>query len=91
MEPTDPTSAPDDAVALAQALACSAAERALWQQIQRDEATVKQSLTVRPEPPRLQIAAMFMQSIYARQYGTPCEFHALKRADALIEAAKEGK
>jgi len=27
MEPTEPTSPPDDAVALAQALACSAADR----------------------------------------------------------------
>jgi hypothetical protein len=45
----------------------------------------------RPEPSRLEIAAMFMTSIYARQYGTPCEHHALQRADALIAAAREGK
>jgi hypothetical protein len=46
---------------------------------------------VKPEPSRLEIAAMFMQSIYARQYGTPCEFHALQRADALIAAEREAK
>jgi len=56
-----------------------------------EQATVKESLTVRPEPSRLEIAAMLMQSIYARQYGTPCEFHAIQKADALIAAAKEAK
>ncbi len=70
-------------------------ERDLWQQIQRDKATCKQSLQVRPEPSRLEIAAM----IYAAFAGAQCNkekvnptaYVAVKCADELIAAAKEAK
>jgi uncharacterized coiled-coil DUF342 family protein len=69
-------------------------ERDLWQQIQRDKATVNQSLTVRPEPSRLEIAAMTLAarstSTFFRELNSEAQ-HALAAADALIAAAKEGK
>ena len=71
-------------------------ERDLWQQIQRDEATVKQQLTVRPEPSRLEIAAMlvasrFSSTLYVTEVKGTWINYALQGADALIAAAKEGK
>ena len=71
-------------------------ERDLWQQIQRDEATVNQSLTVRPEPSRLEIAAMVAPAICHLGCGMDPEVNdflaaCVQVADALIAAAKEEK
>jgi len=55
-----------------------------------EQATVKQQLTVRPEPSRLEIAAMLMQSLLTlKNYGVNPVTLALEGADALIAAAKE--
>jgi hypothetical protein len=70
-------------------------ERDLWQQIQRDGATVNQQLTVRPEPSRLEIAAMLKAGwvanpdVFSRRDDDPAWW--IEQADALIAAAKEGK
>jgi hypothetical protein len=71
-------------------------ERDLWQQIQRDEATRKQSLQVRPEPSRLEIAAMlvasrFSSTLYVTEVKGAWIKYAFEGADALIAAAKETK
>jgi uncharacterized coiled-coil DUF342 family protein len=67
-------------------------ERDLWQQVQRDKAIVKESLTVRPEPSRLEIAAMTLAarsiSTFYRDPSSEAQ-HALAAADALIIAARE--
>jgi hypothetical protein len=70
-------------------------ERDLWQQVQRDKATVKESLTVRPEPSRLEIAAMFYSAALTagaiKLIFDPdtSAGDALIHADALIAASKE--
>jgi hypothetical protein len=64
---------------------------------QRDEAlknqqptTVVQQLTTRPEPSRLEIAAMLLAAMCGSQYTwTNAEGLALRKADTLIAAAKE--
>lgn len=66
-------------------------ERDLWQQVQRNEATAKESLTVRPEPSRLEIAATVMAGLGFFEDVTHDAKLALRAADALIAAAKEGK
>jgi uncharacterized coiled-coil DUF342 family protein len=67
-------------------------ERDLWQQIQRDKATVNQSLTVRPELSRLEIAAMLLQGLLPMHVNsTDVDAVALRLADRLIAAAKEAK
>jgi hypothetical protein len=59
---------------------------------QRDEATVNCWLTVRPEPSRLEIAAMLKAGWFAN---SDADFNAtdhkwwIEQADALIAAAKE--
>jgi hypothetical protein len=66
---------------------------------QRDEAlknqqptTVVQRLTTRPEPSRLEIAAMLLAAMCGSQYTwTNAEGLALRKADVLIAAAKETK
>jgi uncharacterized coiled-coil DUF342 family protein len=70
------------------------AERDLWQQIQRDETTCKQSLQVRPEPSRLEIAAMMASSWVSNPAHDETSVDTqwwLKQADALIAAAREAK
>lgn len=64
-------------------------ERDLWQQIDCDKATVNQQLTVRPEPSRLEIAALAMQGMLACSgYDvTRLASGALHYTDALIAAA----
>jgi hypothetical protein len=69
-------------------------ERDLWQQVQRDKATVKESLTVRPEPSRLEIAVHFAESAWQNRQISEMRASdqmrwALAQADALIAAAKE--
>jgi len=67
-------------------------ERDLWQQIQRDEATINQQLTVRQEPSRLEIAALAMQGFIASSgFIIDIPKNSLEYADALIAAAKESK
>jgi len=66
---------------------------------QRDEAlknqqptTIAQRLTTHPEPSRLEIAALLLAAMCGSQYTwTNAEGLALRKADALIAAAKEGK
>ena len=60
---------------------------------QERTATVNQQLTVRPEPSRLEIAAIIMQGLAARkQYVQLTDSnYALSVADYLIAAAKEAK
>jgi len=59
-----------------------------------EQATVKQSLTVRLDPSRLEIAAMLKAGWFANR---DADFNAtdhkwwIEQADALIAAAKEGK
>jgi hypothetical protein len=59
-----------------------------------EQATVKQSLTVCPEPSRLEIAAMLKAGWFANR---DADFNAtdhkwwIEQADALIAAAKEAK
>jgi hypothetical protein len=61
-------------------------------QAARIERTVNQSLTVRKEPSRLEIAALLMAHSWPHDgvYNIICQ-KALEQADALIAAAKEGK
>lgn len=56
------------------------------------ERTVNQSFTVRPEPSRLEIAALLMAHSWPHDgvYSIICK-KALDQADALIAAAKEEK
>jgi chromosome segregation ATPase len=57
-----------------------------------EQATVNQQLTVRPEPSRLEIAAMLKTGWFANPEPGKCAISAawwLSEADALIEAAKE--
>lgn len=68
------------------------AERDLAQQLGRDEATVNQQMTVRPEPSRLEIAAILLQGVLANPSTEGSLIHhyrVLDQADALIAAAKE--
>jgi hypothetical protein len=64
-------------------------------EVKRLKATVNQQLTVRPEPSRLEIAAMMMAANLSReteQWDTYVEStFAVEQADGLIAAAKEGK
>jgi hypothetical protein len=68
-------------------------EEAAFLRKERNAATVNQQLTVRPEPSRLEIAAMAMQGMLAASsYDTlRLSKSAFECADALIAAAKEGK
>jgi len=57
-----------------------------------DATTVKQQLTVCPEPSRLEIAAMLIAGSYACQDINPLEANiALKQAEKLIAAARGAK
>jgi hypothetical protein len=61
-----------------------------------EEATVKQSLTVRPEPSRLEIAAQLLAAVSSRrdliEWETKEEAAcAVEQADTLIAAAREAK
>jgi hypothetical protein len=54
--------------------------------------TVMQQLTTRPEPSRLEIAAMLLAAMCGSAYTwTNAEGLALRKADVLIATAKEGK
>jgi len=57
-----------------------------------EQATVKESLTVRPEPSRLEIAAMAMQGFIASStWGITIADRSVDYADALIAAARKAK
>jgi chromosome segregation ATPase len=68
------------------------AERDLWQQIQREDPAISQYFIQRPEPSRLEIAAMLKAGWFANR---DADFNAtddgwwIEQADALIAAAKE--
>lgn len=68
------------------------AERDLAQQLDCDKATVKQQLTVRPEPSRLEIAAMLLSGFAASDTSVIHNKYnfVLTEADALIATAREG-
>lgn len=56
------------------------------------QTTVTQHLATRPEPSRLEIAAMLLAAMCGSQYTwTNAEGIALRKADTLIAAAKEAK
>jgi len=68
-------------------------ERDLAQQLGRDTATVNQQLTVRPEPSRIEIAAMLLSGFAASDTSVIHNKYnfVLTEADALIAAAKESQ